>query len=163
MRTRADYLFFEHIATAWQFEIYKGGIMNKTTRCSSIRESDFTLDTFQLNQIPWGLDLTNSNLSYLEGYQIVSSVPEPNLCRYAKILGLAKERCKLLRWLVNSRNLKSSQSVGCDHQYIILNRNLAGGFLELWYKTSITTFSEIQKWWYVGGSAPRAHFNIKCA
>ena len=39
------------------------------------RDSDLTLDTFQLNQIPWCLCLTISNLSYLEGYQIVDSVP----------------------------------------------------------------------------------------
>ena len=37
------------------------------------RDSDLTLDTFQLNQIPWCLCLTISNLSYLEGYQIVDS------------------------------------------------------------------------------------------
>ena len=49
--------------------------MNKTTRCSSIRESDFTLGTFQLNQIPGSFYLTISNLSYLKGYQIVDSVP----------------------------------------------------------------------------------------
>ncbi len=65
----------------------------------------------------WALRM--ANLHFFSGLFCLHSVPEPNLCGCAKILGLANEMCNFSIGQIYSRHPQSGKIVGCA--YLICN------------------------------------------
>ena len=110
-------------------------------------------DNVPIYRVPWSLIRITDGVTQYNKYK-----PCKN-CRFRawvenlenwKFVRCADEMWKLAWWWIYSRNLQFSQSEGLYVQYTIWDSSANGGILELWYKTSITSFLDLQKFWYVG-------------